>query len=421
MKKFTWLLLFFLSVATLQAQDNFSRDVIYLSGEGTITLKSTASSSEKKQAIPMAVKSAIDTYLFAGIQGVDDGKPILKESDRSTHSYYFDRLYENNRYAVFAKPTDSPKPKKNALGLWEVTVTVLLYKDALDRDLLQNNMRQPEASEMSAEEVSDKGINPSIMVVPYKQDNETYKQILSRDSDKRIAISKVQEEFRSIGVTTVDFEAKYNAALRSNEFEYENAGSFDDQLIKSSGADIYVSVDIIKRNTGSKGSVSLTLKAYETATGNLLSSQISNYSGTTSFDRLCVGAIHKVSEEFLAEVVESLAKTIDRGTSVTLRVGIAEGSYRTLNDEVGNDGLFVISDYIRTWIRKNAVGGVFHQQGKTDLSMILDNIQIPNKDENGILQDANDFAVRLTRYLKKLGINASNRLDGNTIYLTIED
>ena len=53
--------------------------------------------------------------------------------------------------------------------------------------------------------------------------------------------------------------------------------------------------------------------------------------------------------------------------------------------------------------------------------MILDNIQIPNKDENGILQDANDFAVRLTRYLKKLGINASNRLDGNTIYLTIED
>ena len=152
-----------------------------------------------------------------------------------------------------------------------------------------------------------------------------------------------------------------------------------------------------------------------------MSSKISNYSGTTSFDRLCVGAIHKVSEEFLAEVVESLAKTIDRGTSVTLRVGIAEGSYRTLNDEIGNDGLFVISDYIRTWIRKNAVGGVFHQQGKTDLSMILDNIQIPNKDENGILQDANDFAVRLTRYLKKLGINASNRLDGNTIYLTIED
>lgn len=383
-------------------------------------MKSTASSSEKKQAIPMAVKSAIDTYLFAGIQGVDDGKPILKESDRSTHSYYFDRLYENNRYAVFAKPTDSPKPKKNALGLWEVTVTVLLYKDALDRDLLQNNMRQPEASEMSAEEVSNNGINPSIMVVPYKQEYETYQQILSHDSDKRIAISKVQEEFRSIGVTTVDFEAKYNSALRSNEFEYENASSFDDQLIKSSGADIYVSVDIIKRNTGSKGSVSLTLKAYETATGNLLSSQISNYSGTTSFDRLCVGAIHKISEEFLAEVVESLAKNINRGTSITLRVGIAEGSYRTLNDVIGNDG-FVISDYIHTWLRKNAVNGSFRQQGKTDLSMIYDEIQIPNKDENGTPQDANDFAMRLARYLRKLGLNVSNRLDRNTIYITIED
>lgn len=408
-------------MVALHAEDYFSRDVIYLGGEGpTITLKSTATSTEKKQAIPMAVKSAIDTYLFAGIQGVDNGKPILKEADRTAHSYYFTRLYDNNRYAVFAKALDDPKPKKNYLGLWEVTVTVQLYKDAFDRDLLQNDLRAPEASEMSAEEVSDSGINPTIMVVPYKQDGESYKEILSSDADKRIAISKVQEEFREIGVTTIDFEARYNAALRSNEFEYDNANTFDAQLIRSSGADIYVSVDITKRMTGSRGSVSLALKAYETATGNLLSTKNSSFSGSTTFDRLCVGAIHKVSEEFIGEVVESLAKSIDRGTSVTLRVSIAGASYKTLDDEVGTAG-FGISDYIRTWVRKNAVGGRFHQQGKTDVLLILDSVQIPNKDENGVLQDANDFAVRLTRYLKKQGINASNRLDGNTIYITIDD
>lgn len=421
MKRITWLLLFFTAVAALHAEDFFSRDVIYLDGAGTaVKLKSTATSSEKKQAIPMAVKSAVDTYLFAGIQGVGDGKPILKESDRTTHSYYFDRLYENNRYAVFAKPLDNPKPKKNSLGLWEVSVTVQLYKDALDRDLLQNDMREPEPSEMSVEEVSNSGVNPSIMVVPYKQDYETYKQVLARDADKRIAIGKVQEEFRSIGATTVDFEAKYSSAMRANEFEYDNATAFDAQLIKSSGADVYVTVDIIKRNLGSKSSVTLTLKAFETATGNILSSQNSNFSGTTTFDRLCVGAIHKISEEFLAEVVESLAKSTNRGTSVVLRVGIEGSSYQTLDDEV-NGSDFGISDYIRTWVRKNAVNGQFHQQGKTDVLMILDQVQIPNKDENGVLQDANDFAVRLTRFLKKQGVNASNRLDGNTIYITIKD
>lgn len=421
MKRITWLLLFFTAVAALHAEDFFSRDVIYLTGAGTaVKLKSTATSTEKKQAIPMAVKSAVDTYLFAGIQGVGDGKPVLKESDRTTHSYYFDRLYENNRYAVFAKPLDNPKPKKNALGLWEVTVTVQLYKDALDRDLLQNNMREPEPSEMSVEEVSNSGVNPSIMVVPYKQDYETYKQILARDADKRIAIGKVQEEFRSIGATTVDFEGKYNAAMRANEFEYDNATDFDAQLIKSSGADVYVTVDIIKRNLGSQGNVTLSLKAFETATGNVLSSQNTSFSGTATFDRLCVGAIHKISEEFLAQVVESLAKSTTLGTSVVLRIGIEGSSYQTLDDEV-NGKEYSISEYIFSWIRKNAVKGEYHLQGKTDLLMILDKIQIPNKDENGVLQNANDFAMRLTRFLKNLGINASNRLDGNTIYITIKD
>ncbi len=368
----------------------------------------------------MAIKSAIDTYLFAGIQGIDDEKPILNESARTEQAYYFTRLYDNNRYTIFTKPIEEGKPKKNSLGLWEVSVTLLFYKDALDRDLLQNKLRKPKSSEMTSEEISNEGVNPTIMVVPYKHENETYKEILEYNANKRIAIGKVQEEFSEIGIITVDFEAKYNAALRALEFESMTADAFDAQLIKNSGADIYVSVDIIEQNINSKKHVALSIKAYETSTGNLLASKTSNYSGNTTFDRLCVGAIHKISQEFIAGVMDSLAKKTTRGTTVSLRIAIDGSSYKTLDDEVG-DSDFGISDYIRSWIRKNAVNGQFHQQGKTDVMMILDNVQIPNKTADGELQDANDFAVRLSRFLKKKGINASNRLDGNTIYITIND
>lgn len=60
-------------------------------------------------------------------------------------------------------------------------------------------------------------------------------------------------------------------------------------------------------------------------------------------------------------------------------------------------------------------------QGKTANSIIFDNIQIPIKDEDGMSQDAADFAARLRMYLRKKGINASDRIDGLSIYITISD
>ena len=422
MKRTIFILIFFAVWCSAMAQGDFSRDVTLLSVQGpVIVVRSTAVSPEKKLAVPTAVKSAIDTYIFSGIDGVGDGKPVVDESARQENSYYFDRLYNQNRYAVFVKSAvEQDKPKKNSLGLWEVTVTDTIYRDALDRDLLQSKVRKQKTSEVTPEEVAESGVNPTIMVVPYKNDYETYRDVLTRDSDKRIAVGKVQEEFNDIGVETVDFEAKYDAALRANEMEYDTADSFDSQLIKNSGADIFVSVDIVKQVFQGGGSVALTLKAYQTSTGKLLSSKTSNFSGRVTFDRLCVGAIHKVAKEFLAGVVESLAKDITRGSTVVIRVGIDGESYKSLDDEVGNEE-FGISDYIRSWVRKNAVNGRFHQQGRTSTSMILDQVQIPNTNKAGEPQDANDFAVRLSRYLRKIGVNNSSRLDGNTIYISITD
>ncbi|MDD2960605.1 MAG: DUF6175 family protein [Muribaculaceae bacterium] len=406
--------------------ENFSRDVVLISNNGrTILLKSSATSFEKKQALPLAIKSAFDTYLFAGIEGVGEGKALLPESARTNNENYFRRLYDESRYKVFVKGEikDIEKHKKQSDGSYLAIVTIEIYHQTLEKDLISNKiMESEEAKQEKIEEIENQILMPSIMVIPYRKSGETFKTILENDFDKRIAVGKVQDEFREKGITTVDFEAKYNAALRSNEFEVSMADAFDTQLIKNSGADVYVTVDINKSSTTRGSRVGLSLKAYDTATGAVLASkqEAGDYYRTNAFDKLCMFSIKKLSKEFLDDVAGSLANKVKKGSGVALRVSIGGTSYKSLDDEVGGSG-FGISDYVRSWLRKNAVKGVFHQQGKTDLAIIFDNINIPNKNELGEFQDSTDFAVRLTRYLKKLGVNASNRIDGNTIYITITD
>lgn len=423
MKKLLAAAVIVMSAVCAVSQEHYSRDVIYISETGGVmSLKSTAKSTDKKQAVVMAVKSAIDTYIFAGIAEVNDGKPKVEESARTAHNDYFRRLYDENRYGVFVKGySEVGKTKKNSLGLYESTVIVGIYRKALDRDLLSNGIVKPEASEIKVEEIEEQMVMPSIMVVPYKLSEQRYKDILENDFDKRTAVAKVQEDFQEKGLETVDFEAKYNAALRSLEFESEMADAFDVQLIKNSGADVYVTVDIKKSNVYNGSKVSLTLKAHDTSTARVLASELGEFTGRhSSFDRLCALAIRQVSKSFIGKIKAGFAKKAESGSTVSLRVSIDGSSYKSLDDAIDGDD-FGISDYVRSWLRKNAVGGRFHQQGKTDLAIIFDEIKIPNKNADGDLQDATDFAVRLTRFLKRKGVNASNRLDGSTIYITIKD
>lgn len=424
MRKFSLLLLSLFALSTIHAQEFYSRDVVFIQAkQNTIVVQSTGEHEKKKEALAMAVKSAIDTYLFAGIAGVEDGKPLLDESARNTNITYFNRLYADGRYNVFVKNVvELEKPQKQPSKLYRTKVSVEFFPQALYKDLLNSKVLKPSAADVSLKETQEMISMPSIMVVPYKKDGQTYKSVLAGDFDKRMAVGKVQDEFRSKGVETVDLEAKLDATLRSLEFESDMADSFDTQLIKNSGADVYVTVDLIKDITSVGSRVALSLKAYDTATGRVLSSKqgSSDRFRTSAIDKLCVYAVQSVAPEFLKDISEGMAKKVSSGSTMALKVSIDGTSYRSLDDEVAGTDLG-ISDIIRSWLRKNAVNGAFHMQGKTSTAIIFDEVKIPNKNADGDLQDATDFGVRLTRFLKNKGINATNRIDGSTIYISIQD
>ena len=52
--------------------------------------------------------------------------------------------------------------------------------------------------------------------------------------------------------------------------------------------------------------------------------------------------------------------------------------------------------------------------------IVFDSIQIPAKDSDGLPMDCITFADNLVNYLNDSGIDSEHRVDGSTIYLTIQ-
>ena len=382
-----------------QAQDEFSRDVTYLSGKDNfVTVQVTAQAMDKKNVEAMACKSVLDTYLFSGIEGVGTGMPKLDAGAANLHRDYFRTLYAR-KYTVFANmPVKVVKPKKNMAGVFEGTYNVTFKQAAFDRDLCTNNIISCGVEPVQL---------PTIIVVPFRKDGESYRTILDNDPNIRIAISKVQTAFRKAGYTTIDFIAKLESAERHNNFTQDNADSFATQLIRNSGSDIYVSVDCSFVENYRSNHVSLALKAYYSATGNITASATSSYDGKLPFDRCCVGAIHRVMTDFIKQIKWPPTKIESR-----LAVGIDSESMLTLESVIGNQGA-TVAEEIRAWVKKNAKS--FHQQGLTDTEVIFDTIILPDD------CDSTDFAIKLAQHLRKQGVSAKYTIDGLSIYITVSD
>ena len=74
-----------------------------------------------------------------------------------------------------------------------------------------------------------------IMVIPFTKDGEDIRTVLDKDVNRRIAITRVQEEFDSKGYTTVDFVGRLKAARDARVFTSENQTDIKSQLIEMAG------------------------------------------------------------------------------------------------------------------------------------------------------------------------------------------
>jgi len=416
-------------ISTVCGQSYTNDAILIQKKKSSAVIKSSGIHEKKKEATLMAIKSAFDTYFNYGIEGLNDGKPLLSEDAAAKSAAYLERFFDDKtqRYLTFVATYEEDKsPQKLPNNKYKASVTLEIYTDALNKDLLRSNVRVKTAAEKTAEDVQQEVYQPTIMVVPYKQEGKGYREIL-RDTkyvDLRNAIARVQDAFIKKGYNIKDVMAVLDATEKSMLFESNTSvESFDSQLINSSGADIYVTVDA-GNNSNNEGTVgSIALVAYERASGKLLASKQAGTQryrqGTlTDLYRIAIGSM---MDDFMKDMTLSYAKKADVGNTFVLRISTGATASMDLNSEIASEDGIPFSDVMRKWLRQNALNGRFHVQGASRDLIIFDEIQVVSKAKEGYFLDANDFALDLFSYIKKLGIACDKRVDGNTIYITIEE
>lgn len=414
----------FLSVIFSQVNAEDYLQVVSLESEqsGQAVFTSAGIGADRDEAEVNAIKSLFYTLIFQGVEGVNDGKPLAESENKTYTNSFFNRQARYNVYVVESERVDRfTKIDDGFQGTMRVTIRLR----QLVGDVQKNTKAVAKSTTITPPEGPGGAVNiaakPTIIVVPYKKDGENYKAILENDFDKRIAVSEVKKGLENLGIKTIDLQGRIDATNRSIQYD-ENIGtaeSNDKQMLLSSGADVYVIVDIKKDVTSSGSRVALIMEARETASGTMWASEngwTKRYQ-TDVTDQLCAYAVKDNLPTFLAQIEKNYANPIN----AVLRIAVDGSSSVTLFDSC-DDGNRIL-DVIQDWLDRNAYQGDYHLQGENAESAIFDYVIIPRQDKNGYKMTTSKFARELRKHLTSLGVQLDNatgvRIEGNTIMMTI--
>lgn len=263
-------------------------------------------------------------------------------------------------------------------------------------------------------------VQPSVMVVPFVPEGADIRKILDVSNNKRQVIAQISGAFADKGFATKDFYANFKSISNNAAFEADSQTDLKSQIIASSGADIFVEVDININCQNEGNSVRVVLKAYEASTAKVLASKIGD-SGkfyTTNIGKLGSKAVEKAMEGFLVTMQQSFNDIVVNGRSIVVNVSFNETSDYDTTSEVGDSG-DELRDLLEEWMEKNSYKNYYHIQGTTAKKMIFDDVRIPLKDENGNNYNINKFSRSLANFFKGLGMSVERDLNGGTLYIKV--
>lgn len=413
MKRIFILLAVLFCMGGLQAQD-YLQIVTFESESGVNGVFTTAGAADDKKGVESdAIKSLFYTLMFSGVDGVNNDKPLVYNSNPSYTNSYFNSAARYVGYVVEAKEVDKPKKVGNRYqGTYRVTIRLKqLVND------VKKNTGGKEAEQKADKEAKRLVPKPKIMVVPFRKDGEDYKAILENDRDLRAAVSEVQKGFEALDIETESILSSHNSNNRRAQYEesVDAASSNLKQLLLSADADVYVVVDLEKNISASGSSVSVILTAYETATDNIWATENSwtNRFNTTNITALCSYAVR----DYLPSFLEQIVKNYTEPSSIVIQFSVKNGSMVSMRDRCSNGRR--LSDLIQEWLDDNAHDGEYHVQGIVDESAVFDDVLIPKADEKGKKMNAEKFGSRLCDALYAVGVDTEYNTEGNNVLITV--
>lgn len=406
--------MFFALTASAQ-QYSMDAELVRLEGN-TAIIRCSGTASSKKDAIEMAKKSAIYTYIYSGIDGIDGGRPLITSQLNKVDQEYVDGIFSTMRYASFINMSlVNVDYEVKVAKQMQVTLTLGLYHEALRRTLEKANILKVRSS--SLDEVTDHIAMPTVMVVPFCQADETYEEVFNSNKYMRMIIAKVNEGFIENGVETKDLITCLNNAETYRLLKGEGM-TLEDAILLNSGADISVKVDISSNTTSAGTEVYITMNAIENATGNTLGS-VSEKSARkqTSAEAICGPMAKSMIKDLLDLVTTRMVKKTSTGQSISLSFTIDPSSVLTMETEI-NDEL-PLSDMIVIWVKQHALKGRYQSPKIGSNYLTYSDVFIDNSVEDGVQMDVTDFARELYIYLKSLDLTISRTVNGNSIVVVI--
>lgn len=268
-------------------------------------------------------------------------------------------------------------------------------------------------------------IQPSIIVIPFKTEGQNYRKMLEdpvKGFHKRIAMSRMKEAFDNRGFTTYDFLAELKKAETTGAFTAEAQLNEKDLIVKNSGADIFVEVDINVEKTGSGTEVKIILHGFETATGRSLTNKdaASGKFYTDDISKLTGRAIDLIKEDFLNVLQSKFTDIVNNGRSVYMEFVVDSESTMNFQSEVGTDG-DLLSEIIVDWLSQNSYKNYAKKGGSTALRIVYDDVRLPLKDQStGLNYEIESFGRSLRKYLRSMNVSAAIEYPRGQIIVTIK-
>ena len=396
-------------VAICASAQEFSSEVSLerQSGSDAVFRTTVACNKGGKEAEELAIKSTFNALLHDGVEGLQNGQPMLSEA-RKDYDY---RLYSTKRYTMMlaGKPVKTDEFKYN--GMRKITFEVPVNIKSLKNDLEKNDLALNHAWADKKKETTVKAaINPVIVVVPEMNSGdggfEAMRDLVDANPAYKTGVNKLSELFSTNGYTTRDFRTALENSKTADVLRDGAQTDLRTMVVQQMPGDIVVKIDIDMKQKGATYGANVGVRAVERQTEAVLAAETFTSGFYHVSDPVVIvdKAIETIGPDFFTKLGDAFAQMAKKGRAMNLDFNIsatvADWDFDTESPADGSE----FKDELEEWLRANSFQGVYDMSLSTD-KYIKATINIPLWDnEKNRSYRITNFTAALKRFLKsKLG------------------
>ncbi|MBK7094824.1 MAG: hypothetical protein IPH57_07215 [Saprospiraceae bacterium] len=255
-------------------------------------------------------------------------------------------------------------------------------------------------------------IQPTIMVVPFKKQDQKFITEIENNRNYRVAIAKIDEYFLSRNFRTIDFVSKYQLVVQDKMLAEGSPVSIEQNIAMNNNADIIVYFDIAYVRDKDDRYADLYLKAVDSYTAQVMSSAESK-SETGNFDDLALyikSALANCGDNFLNTLQEQFEDIKKNGRPIRLNIEISSKSVLTMDD---------ISEKLEDVIYELSYKNYFNCPVLIPKRYSCDDVRIPLY-KDGKRYNSKQFVREFKEKLSTVVSEMKSNIVGNNVHLTIK-